>query len=121
MVLFLSSSWTIVGQQAACAQPSAERDDLMNEAQRNQFTVRRVEFLGLTYTRDTLVRGRMGPVMNEGDLFTRQRLLRSLRRVNTLKRIYPVRLRHVEVRLDRPERLIDMTICFTERRRHRSN
>ena len=102
-----------------CAQPAAERDRLINEAQRNQFTVRRVEFLGLTYTRDTLVRGRMGPLMNEGELFTRRNLLRSLRRVSTLKQIYPVRLKDVEIRLNASDRLVDMTICFTERPRRR--
>ena len=119
MVLLLSFSWTTFGQEAACAQPKTERDNLMNEAQSNQFTVRRVEFLGLTHTRDTLVRGRMGSLINEGDLFTRQNLLRSLRRMSTLKRIYPVRLNDVEIRLDRSERLVDMAICFTERPRRR--
>ena len=113
--LFLSCSSTTFGQEAACAQPKTERDNLMNEAQRNQFTVRRVEFLGLTHTRDALVRARMGSLMNEGDLFTRQKLLRSLRRMSMLKLIYPVQLKDVEIRLDGSERQIDMAICFTER------
>lgn len=98
-----------------CFQSAADRNNLMDEAERNQFTVRRVEFLGLAYTRDNVVRRRTSPGMNEGDLFTRQNLLRSLRRMSTLKRLYPVRLKNVELRLDRADRLVDMTICFTER------
>ena len=86
----------------------------MDEAQRNQFTVRRLEFLGITHTPDTMVRGRM-TLLNEGEVFTRQKLLRSLRRVSALKRIYPVRLTNVEIRLERPDRIVDMLICFTER------
>lgn len=100
-----------------CSQSAAEQTNLMDEAQRNQFTVRRVEFLGLTHTPDSLVRGRMTPLMNEGDLFTRARLLRSLRQMSTLKPIYPVRLKDVEFRLARSDRLVDMAICFTERPR----
>ena len=92
----------------------------MNEAQRNEFTVRRVEFVGNTYTRDHVLRDRMTPIINEGDVFTRAKLARSLRRMSALKRtIYPLRLTDVEIRLDRSEGLVDMTICFRERRRVR--
>ena len=103
--------------QMTCSQPATERDNFMDEAQRNHFTLRRAEFLGLTYTRDTLMRGRMTAVINEGDLFTREKLVRSLRRMSTLKRVYPVRLKDVEIRLDRSNRLIDLAICFRERPR----
>ena len=120
--LFLSCSLTTFGQQEShksvpCSQPAAARNKLMDEAQRNQFTVRRVEFVGITHTPDTLVRGRIGSIMNEGDLFTRQNLLRSLRRMSRLKAIYPVRLTNVEIRLDKSDRHVDMVICFTERPR----
>ena len=98
-----------------CSQSAAEQTNLIDEAQRNRFTVRRVEFLGLTYTRDALVRGRMRAIMNEGDLFTRERLLSSLRQMSTLKRIYPVRLKDVEFRIARADQLVDLAICFTER------
>ena len=92
----------------------------MDEAQRNEFTVRRVEFVGNTYTRDHVLRDRMTPIINEGDVFTRAKLVRSLRRMSALKRtIYPLRLTDVEIRLDRAEGLVDMTICFRERRRVR--
>jgi outer membrane protein assembly factor BamA len=88
----------------------------MDEAQRNQFTVRRLEFLGNRHARDTGLRRQMA-LLNEGEFFTRQKLLTSLRRVSTVKGIYPVRLRNVEIRLERSDRIVDMMICFTERPR----
>jgi hypothetical protein len=90
----------------------------MDEAQRNEFTVRRVEFVGLTYTRDYVLRNRMTPVINEGDVFTRTKLVRSLRRMSSLKHaIYPLSLTDVVIQLDRPDGHVDMTICFRQRPR----
>jgi hypothetical protein len=117
--LIFSCFLTTLGEREnfkPCSQSAADRNKLMDEAQRNQFTVRRVEFLGITHTPDTMVRGRM-TLLNEGEVFTRQKLLRSLRRVSTLKRIHPVQLTNVEIRLERPDRIVDMSICFTERPR----
>ena len=103
----------------ACYQPVAERNKILDEAQRNEFTVRRVEFVGLTYTRDQTLRDRMTPIINEGDVLTREKLVRSLRRMSGLKRaIYPLRLANVALRVDRQYGLVDMTICFRQRPRH---
>jgi hypothetical protein len=86
----------------ACYQSAAERNKILDEAHRNEFTVRRVEFFGLTYTRDQTVRSRMTPIINEGDVLTREKLVRSLRRMSELKRaIYPLRLTDVALRVDR--------------------
>jgi hypothetical protein len=61
----------------------------------------------------------MTPVINEGDVFTRAKLLKSLRRMSALNRaIYPLQLRDVVVRLDRTDRLIDVTICFRQLAKH---
>lgn len=54
-------------------QTVAERSKLMDEARRNEFTLRRVEFVGLTYARDHVVRDRMTPIINEGDVLTRDK------------------------------------------------
>ena len=90
----------------------------MDEAQRNEFTLRRVEFVGLTYTRDHVLRDRMTPVINEGDVFTRDKLVKSLRRMSELKRtIYPLSLTNVVIQLNRQERLVDLIICFQQRPR----
>ena len=102
----------------ACYQTTAERNRILVEAQRNEFTVRRVEFFGLTYTRDQTVRNRMTPIINEGDVLTREKLVRSLRSMSRLKRtIYPVRLTDVVLRVDRQNGLVDMGICFRQRPR----
>ena len=99
---------------------------MMRQAEQNQFTVRRVEFVGLTYTRDDVVRPRMTRFkdgdrtisFNEGDLFTRRKLVLSLRNMNKLRsEFYPVRLSDVEVRLNESEKTIDMAICFKPKRR----
>ena len=109
----------LVGSNPACYQPAAERNTILDEAQRNEFTVRRVEFIGLTYTRDQTLRDRMTPIINEGDVLTRDKLVRSLRRMSGLKRaIYPLHLTDAALRVDRQDGLVDMTICFRQRPRH---
>ena len=103
----------------ACYQPTVERNRILAEAQRNEFTVRRVEFVGLTYTRDRTLRNRMTPIINEGDVLTRDKLVRSLRGMSALKRvIYPLHLTDVVLRVDSQNGLVDMTICFRQRPRH---
>ena len=102
-----------------CSQSAAEQDPLLHEAIANQYWVRRVEFSGNQYTRDNVLRRRI--VLEEGDVFTRENLVKSLESVSKLKKIiYPVKLSDVIVRLDRPEKIIDMTICFKERPHHRA-
>ncbi len=96
------------------AQSSTERESLLREAIKNRYTVRRVEFTGNEFTRDNILRRRI--FLQEGDRFTRRNLLRSIANVSKLKIIYPVRLNDVSVRLDRTDKLIDLTIRFRERR-----
>lgn len=101
-----------------CSQPPAERDPLIHEAVENQFLVRRIEFLGNEYTRDDVLRRRV--LLQEGDIFTLESLVKSLESVSRLKKIiYPVKLGDVMISLNRPEKIVDMTICFKERRRTR--
>ena len=101
-----------------CSQSEAEQEPLLREAIANQYWVRRVEFSGNDYTRDNVLRRRI--MLEEGDVFTRENLVKSLESVSKLKKIiYPVKLRDVIVRLDRSEKIIDMTICFKERPRQR--
>jgi hypothetical protein len=101
-----------------CNQPMTERNALMKAAERNEFTVRRVEFLGLTYTSDQIVRDQMTPLVNEGDIFSRKKLEKSLQKMSKLsKSIYPLRLRDVSLRLDKSEKFVDMLICFRQKPR----
>jgi outer membrane protein assembly factor BamA len=107
----------LVALLSQCNQPVAEQRSLIAEAEKLQFTVRRVEFVGLTHTRDQLIRNRMTPFLNEGDLFSRTKLLKGLQNTSKSKAIYPVRMSDVVLYLDRTEKLVDMTICFRERKR----
>jgi Surface antigen variable number repeat len=101
-----------------CSQPIEERDSLLRDAVENQYKVRRVEFIGNERTRDNVLRRRI--TLQEGDVFTHQNLVRSLENVSKLKRIiYPVKLSDVILSLDRPEKIVDLAICFRERRPHR--
>jgi outer membrane protein assembly factor BamA len=81
-----------------------------------RFTVRRVEFVGTTYTRDEVLRRRMTN-FQEGNIFTRRKLVNSLQSMSKLRNeIYPVKLSEVELRLNESERTVDMTICFRPKR-----
>lgn len=104
--------------ETGCSQSKSEREALMQQAERQRFTVRRVEFLGLTYTRDEVVRARLIRFQQEGDLFSSAQLVKALNSMSKLRReIYPVRLSDVEVHLNESEQTVDMTICFKPKRR----
>ena len=98
-----------------CLQPTAERDAMIREAEHDQYTTRRVEFIGNRYIRDATLRSRTNIGLQEGYLFSRQNLVRSLRNVSTVKGIYPVRMKDIELRLNREEKTVDMVICFRQR------
>lgn len=60
----------------------------------------------------------MATDFQEGDLFTRQKLVKSLRNMSKLRsEIYPVKLKNVELQLNEPEKTVDMLICFKSKRR----
>lgn len=102
-----------------CSQSAPEQTPLIDEAIANQYLVRRVEFSGNQYTGDKVLRRRI--MLLEGDVFTRENLMKSLASVSRLKKIiYPVKLSDVIVHLNRAEKIIDLTICFRERPRHRT-
>lgn len=102
-------------------QSSKERNDLMKEAERNTFTVRRVEFIGLTYTRDQDVRDHMTPFVQEGDIFSREKLVKSLESMSRLRTIDRLRLRDVVIQLERSDKTVDMIICFKQKPRSKKS
>src|SRR5687768_12043398 len=90
MLTYLPTEWpnSIHGTQTAipqesdrvdlkCSQPAAEQDALIREAVEKQYLVRRVEFIGNVYTRDNVLRRKI--VLEEGDVFTRENLIKSLK------------------------------------------
>ena len=101
-----------------CQQRATERNRLMAQAEKKTFTVRRVEFIGLTYTHDHVVRNRMTPFVQEGDIFSRNKLVQSLQNISRLKRsLYPLRLRDVVIELNTSEKTVDMILCFKQKPR----
>ena len=106
--------------RSACSQSAAERNALMSEAEHNAFTVRRVEFIGLTYTHDQVVRDRMTPFVQEGDLFSQWKLVKSLQSMSRLRTFDPLRLRDVVIQLNRSEKSLDMIICFKQKFRSKT-
>jgi len=85
---------------------------LMGEAEKEQYRVRRIELIGNANTRDQVIRRRL--LQNEGDIFSRKLLEQSLRNVSTLTNFSPVRLQDVEVHLSKNDKTIDFLINLHE-------
>jgi hypothetical protein len=108
------SVW-IVPANSNKADESAYYSQLMNDAETAGYTMRRVEFIGNEHIRDNVLRKHF--VQQEGDIFSRKLLEQSLKNLNSLGSLYAVTGNNVEARLDREEKLIDLTIYVRERRR----
>jgi hypothetical protein len=94
------------------------QSQLMAEAVEKRYTIRTVYFDGIPHTPDNLLRKKM-PELIEGELFTMDRLRKSLAAVSRLSVINPVRISDVEAHLNRKELTIDLTLFFRERPRGR--
>jgi len=121
LVLFSTASsfhaQTGAGEPYKCGFTKEVLDPLVDEAERKQFNVRRVEIAGSAYTRDRAFRKRMVVGMTEGDIFTRAALERSVRNIGKMKEVYPITLQDVEVRLNREDKVIDVVICVIQKPR----
>ncbi len=114
-LVFISCCLCPTPTNAQCSQP--DRETLMKQAQDRQFTLRRVTFVGLTYTPDEKMRSQMRD-FNEGDIFSRAKLIKTLRKMNRFRSdIYPVRLTDLKLELNEDDKTVDMTICFRPKRR----
>jgi hypothetical protein len=102
-----------------CGQTTAEQTPWLREAIDQRYTLRRVEFIGNETIRDHDLRRRV--VLREGDLFSQRNLARTLVSLNRLRKLYPLTMRDVIVRLDRTEKLVDMTFCVRERHSRRKD
>ena len=58
-------------------------------------------------------------MLQEGNAFARAILIKSLKSVNKLRTIYPVRLSDVLAHLNDQEKVIDVAICFREKKQLR--
>ena len=96
-----------------CGQTKAEQTPSLREANNRRYTLRRVEFIGNETISDQDLRRRV--VLREGDLFSQRNLARTLVSLKRLRKLYPLTIRDVIVRLDRSEKLVDLTLCVHER------
>lgn len=106
----------IVPANSTKADEAAYYSELVREAERNEYTLRRVEFSGNEQIRDDVLRKQLA--QGEGDVLSLKLLDQGLKNFNNLGSLYPVTLNNVEARLDREEKIIDLTIYLRERRRH---
>jgi outer membrane protein assembly factor BamA len=103
------------GVRFGCTQPVGEQATIIREAEANHYSIRRLEFLGNESIGDWVLRKRMG-TLQEGEKFRRSNLIRSLKNVSRLKTLHPVRLSDVTLRLEESDKLVDMVICFKEKK-----
>ena len=122
VALFLSS---FVSVQFALGQSSdndktqqlPELMSLIEKAEQNQYNVKWVEFCCPAKVRGRVLFGKINKFINEGDIFTRQNLYKSLTTLSKLKEIYPVNIENVSVRLDEERRIINITYNVRERKK----
>jgi hypothetical protein len=105
----------IVPANSAKADEAGYYSQLISDAESAKYTLRRVEFSGNEHISDAVLRKQL--VHQEGDIFSRKLLDESLKNFSSVRDIYPVTLADVVARLDREEKLIDLTIAIRERRR----
>lgn len=96
-------------------QDSAERARLIAKAVKKEHRVRRVELAGNLFTRDETVRRKI--LLNEGDIFSRDNLDRSLQNLSKLKQfVDPGKIEDIQVILNEEHRFIDFSIHFLDKR-----
>jgi outer membrane protein assembly factor BamA len=104
------------GGRFGCTQPAGEQAAIIREAEANQYSIRRLEFLGNETISDWVLRKRMW-ALQEGEKFRRSNLVRSLKNISRLKTLHPVRFSDVMLRLQESDKLVDMVICFKEKKK----
>ena len=122
LVLVLASGFTAFAQSQPkgepaipCGQEPAVQEPIIETAETNQFNVRRVEISGNSSIRHREFVNRLKGV-NEGDIFSRALLRKSVERIARMKKIYPITMRNVELRVNPQYRDVDILICVKERK-----
>ncbi|MGH9949621.1 MAG: hypothetical protein ACRD6X_20810 [Pyrinomonadaceae bacterium] len=94
-----------------------ERDERISLAEREKYNIRWIYISGNTYTRHREFRKKMVPEFNEGYIFVRSSLDKSVRKIAKMKVIYPITFDEVKVMLDEKEKFIDFTICVKQKQK----
>ena len=91
-------------------------DFLVTIEEGKQFTLRRLEFLGNTFTRDNVLRREV--LLNEGDIYNQNAFEYSIVRLNQLGYFDPIdKEKDVDYRTDEEEGLVDINVKVTEKGR----
>lgn len=120
VALFSIFSETVKGDEPnPCAQSKAEKMRLIKKAEDNEYNIRRIEISGNTYTRYRTFREHWDKSFEEGSIFTRESLMKSIAGTNKLKTIKTISLENIEVRLEENDRrgwnAIDFVICVQQK------
>jgi len=107
------ASRSTVTAKSPCSEQDPDQDKLLQEAEKNGYTTRRVCFWGNEKTRDIVFRRTI--LLNEGDSFSYDFFQRSLRSLSKLKEIYPVGPNDVKASFDKDDQAIDLIFCVKER------
>jgi hypothetical protein len=126
-VLFMVTGFgSVLGQNAqtesnsqqkpyTCEQDNDERNRLIKEAESNQYNIRRIYISGNSSIRHREFVKRMADYFNEGDIFTKKALEKTVKNFSEMKSIYPINLENVEIRLNEQFKEIDFVFCVRQR------
>lgn len=113
VIACISASAQMTAADKPCNQNTAERAQLIKEANENPYRVRRIEFFGNTFIKDRVFRGQTA--FAEGDIFTKELLVKSIKNLNKSKAIYSMSLKNIRIRLDKSNKDVDLVFCLKER------
>ena len=101
-----------------CFQDGAEKQRLLKTAEDKQYNIKNIEISGNTSTRYRTFRKHWEKNFNEGDIFTIEALMKSIRGINRIRSIKPIGLEDIEVRLEENDRRgwnsINFVICVEQ-------
>ncbi len=119
-LVFLFSDSAFADETNPCSQNKAEKLQLLKKAEENEYNIKRIEISGNTYTRYRTFRGHWEKNFNEGDIFTQEALLKSIKGINKIKSIKPISLDNIEVRLEENDNRgwnsINFVICVEQKK-----
>ncbi len=118
-LVFLFSDSAFADETNPCSQDKAEKLLLLKKAEENEYNIKRIEISGNTYSRYRTFREHWEKNFNEGDIFTQEALLKSIKGINKIKSIKPISLDNIEVRLEENDNRgwnsINFVICVEQK------
>lgn len=86
---------------------------MIKEADKNPYRVRQIEISGNIFIRDKTLREYMA--FTEGDIFTKESLVKSIENINKSNKLYPIGLKNVRIYLDKSNKDVGLVFCVKER------